>query len=194
MRREKRVPMSMFTYYLDASIQNAYTLLQSIVVPGEVTYSVSEYKRRVAVQLVQPLIDQKLRRYSLRNVASSSLVEVNSGVHVELAGMESHMIFENRGRKSTPCYVCKFVDANLKAKWTTFGCTDCKTGFHVNCFTFFHRRKEIREKKRDVHGVILSVEANMNNEKRRKRNVKCITDLESCKIPWHDTKDGDGDA
>ena len=82
MRREKRVPMLMFTYYLDASIKNAYTLLQSIVVPGEVTYSVSEYKRRVAVQLVQPLIDQILRRYSLRNFAYSSLGAVNSGGHV----------------------------------------------------------------------------------------------------------------
>lgn len=37
MRRESRVPMSLFTYFLDGSIQNAYRLLQSVVVPGEMT-------------------------------------------------------------------------------------------------------------------------------------------------------------
>lgn len=41
MRRDKRVPMSLLTYFLDASVQNAYAVLQSIVVTGDVKHTVT---------------------------------------------------------------------------------------------------------------------------------------------------------
>lgn len=46
MRRDKWVPLIVFKYLLATSLKNAYKFLQNIVVPGEVTYRITEFKRR----------------------------------------------------------------------------------------------------------------------------------------------------
>lgn len=48
MVNENRVQMSVFTYFLDESIQNAFTVLKSIEVPVEVEVKMRELKRRIA--------------------------------------------------------------------------------------------------------------------------------------------------
>lgn len=50
MRREKQIPMSNFTDFRYASVQNALTILQSIVVLREITYAVREFKRKVDIK------------------------------------------------------------------------------------------------------------------------------------------------
>lgn len=70
------------------------------------TYSVRKFTQRFAIQLVQPIIDLKVRRYSLCNV------EISFGV--ELSDLETHIRFDNEDSKSMTCYLCKFVNDNLK--------------------------------------------------------------------------------
>lgn len=53
-RREKRVPMSIFTFLLDASIHNALALLKELY-PRKAVY-IKEFKRTVAQQLVSAYI------------------------------------------------------------------------------------------------------------------------------------------
>lgn len=45
MSSEKGVPRSTFTYSLDLYLQNTFSILQTIIIPGEVLYSVREFKR-----------------------------------------------------------------------------------------------------------------------------------------------------
>lgn len=66
MRRDKRVPMSIFTNLLDASMQNSFTILHNITIPGSVNYAMREFKRRVASQMVEPLLDLGMRNISLK--------------------------------------------------------------------------------------------------------------------------------
>lgn len=69
MRREKRVPMSIFTkYVILLSRRIDAECFQNIAEHnyiGEVTYSASEFKRRVASQIVEPYLDLEMRKTEL---------------------------------------------------------------------------------------------------------------------------------
>lgn len=84
--------------------------------------------------------------YSLQKNASVSGTISGRDVKLEMNGLKSHMIFENEQRKRLACYLCKLANPEMRSKWTTSGCADCKNGLHVNCYNFFHRRTEMEEK------------------------------------------------
>lgn len=160
MRREKRVSMSIFTYLLDASLQNAYTVLQSIVVPGEVTYTAREFKRTVASQLVQPLIDRNCRRYTISNVTRAEIPLENINF-TSSNSMENNILLETVDRKTTSCHLCKIAGKYLKSKWTIYACQDCQTGLQVNCFAFYHKRAKKKLRGSKIHSEFIQLESNI---------------------------------
>lgn len=108
------------------------------------TYTVKEFKRRVAVQLVQPYIDLKLRKFTLRNILTSNVdikrVDGSDG----LDGIETHTLLENTNKKKTLCFLCTIIDPTLRSRWTSYGCTECQKGFHVNFLRSFTEGKTLK--------------------------------------------------
>lgn len=76
-------------------MQNAFTLLQSIVVPGGVSYTVREFKQRVTMELVQPLLDMSWRLYSLQNITRDDVPAEAVREYGKLNGLELNVPFEN---------------------------------------------------------------------------------------------------
>lgn len=62
----------------------------------------------------------------------------------------------------------------------------------MKCFlNFFHHRKQLEERKNVVHGTLLIAEACVDGKITRKRRVRCVPTIESCKIPWEKVNEED---
>lgn len=73
------------------------------------------------------------------------------------------MLLENKGKKYANCFLCMLrwkIDSETKEKWipklrTIYGCTECKKGFHVNCFSAYHHEGALKGDTKALMDIIL---------------------------------------
>ena len=176
VRKEKRVPMSIFTFLLDASIQNAFTIMRTISAPVSATCSLREFKRRVAESLVTAWIEKCQRRATLQQMSTSGNVHEDS--------LSSHQILETEGKRSTPCKLCKIMAPDGKRRAGMYSCAQCNAGFHVNCFTFYHRRDLLQSSRPELYDKILLAVNGNGGQKRRDRKNNCTSDIGNASLPF----------
>lgn len=68
--RGQRFPMSICAYLFEASIQNYFTLLKYITVPGEVNCSLHEFKRRISVQSVELFLEVIMKNITFITIST----------------------------------------------------------------------------------------------------------------------------
>ena len=158
-RREKRVPMSIFTFILDACINNAYAIYQKI--NKTTTIDMKEFKRRIAEQLVA---NTKIR------VAHVQGHKFDDDTYIP---MEHHTILETQNKKRNICYLCRLVQpigATSKPASTPYFCLQCRKGFCVNCLTAYHHFKEFSSFQPDTAAKISNAKKNkiLSNQLRHK--------------------------
>lgn len=133
---EKPVPMSIFTVLLDASIQNAFTIFQSITVPGEVNYELREFKRIISAPFIEPFLEVFKNNTALRTISTEITEKVSLRVQSYNYPFQNHTLLKIIGHIATPFFLCKFKFTEGYHKWEIYGFTQCRTGFPVDCFTF----------------------------------------------------------
>jgi len=146
-RQEKRVPMSIFTFLLDASIHNAFAVLKEI--DPEKALDMKEFKRTVAAQLVAEILKSKKRKAPEIEDDDENKI-VNNDIDGLGEILSSHKILENVDRKSTQCHLCNTMSDSSKEKTSIYSCIQCCQRFDVNSFTFYHFREALK-----VHRPIL---------------------------------------
>lgn len=97
MRREKRVPISIFIYLLYASIQNAFTLFQSITFLGEVNYELHEFKRQIAAQFLEHFLEGFRKNTTLRAISTERTEKVTLQGKLSDSPLQNHSLFQNIG-------------------------------------------------------------------------------------------------
>ena len=171
LRREKRVNMSIFTFLIDASINNAYALFRKLF--PEKKISMTEFKRRIAEQLVS-----KSRQGSDQDSNTTTK-------DTKFVPFINHQIIQNKDKKRQYCYLCKIMtnekkDSTTKKKnikQSAYSCVQCQKCFCVNCFTGYHHLDELHDNRPELAKIIESREA-------YKRTHRIIRD---CKIKYTNT-------
>ena len=174
VRREKRVPMSILTFLLDAAINNAYALFQKLKIDKSVNFT--EFKRRIAEQLAPEVIN---------SVVQDTSVDTNVSV-----SLDQHMLVQNNDNKRNECYLCRLLKPDdwvnkkgvkpSKATWTINTCVQCKKAFCLNCFNAYHNYGMLQQDHPFYANIIENKEANKRrNGKLRTTAVKTNTTLKN---------------
>lgn len=108
-RKEQRLHMSLFTYFLDMAALQAYSVFQTIR-PRE-SVSFAEFKRSLCEDLVTPYRSHR-KRPRIENEPRVIENILGSNEH-------SHMLIENINRADINCYFCLFRGVKKK---TIYGC------------------------------------------------------------------------
>src|SRR5687767_6064137 len=69
----------------------------------------------------------------------------------------NHMLVPNKKRQSgriadIKCYLCLVVKS--KRRKTTYSCTGCMKGFHVNCFSAFHFQNALQGNSKNLVNIM----------------------------------------
>ena len=155
-RREKRVPMSILTFLLDAAINNAYALYQKLKIDDTVNFK--EFKRRIASQLAPEIINNE------------EIVPETSNSTPESVASNQHMLLENNNKTRNECYLCRLLKPDdwktkkgrkpAKATSTKYTCLQCNKAFCVNCFNAYHNFNLLQKEHPDYANKIQKTECN----------------------------------
>lgn len=173
VRKESKVTMTLFTFLLDASIQNAFTV-RNVMHPEKKT-TLREFKRVVAQQLVDDYLQD--RENSRKRRATAELPQTAMGTI-----SSNHILLENLDRKSARCYLCNIMANDEKSRTSIYGCAECKRAFHVNCFAFYHFENALQEHRPILVRMILENDGNSARKKHRDRKIKCAATLENARL------------
>ena len=173
VRKESRVTMTLFTFLLDASIQNAFTVRNAM--HPEKKSTLREFKRVVAQQLVDDYLQD--RENSRKRRATAELHQTAMGTI-----SSNHILLENLDRKSARCYLCNIMTNDGKSRTSIYGCAECKRAFHVNCFAFYHFENALQEHRPILVKMILENDGNSARKKHRDRKIKCASTLENARL------------
>jgi len=116
-RAEKRVSVSIYTWFLDLCINNAYAMRSELRnrnenIPG---ISFREFKWNI-----------------VKNLVGGGEGNMEEAVAEQ---QNDHVVLDSNGHKLR-CLLCS---ARGMEKRVLQGCLKCQRGFHSNCFTMFHR-------------------------------------------------------
>ena len=179
-RKERRVPLSIFTFLLDASVQNAFAIRKTIDPQSSCDYR--EFKRFIAEQLVIPYLNEK-KNQSVRRARSTGDNDEGEG-EVSLGSiLSNHMLLENDGKRSANCYLCSLMTKDTTKRTSIYGCVQCKQAFHVNCFTLYHFRDALNCH-RPVLVRLMRENAGSQGRKRRRRENKVTSTLKNARLPF----------
>jgi hypothetical protein len=182
LRREKRVSRSIFSFILDACVQNAYAVSKQL---GEESRNWWEFKLNLAKELMnsQGQKTESKKKSAYKNKLNfEELKKQQTNIQNKnniLNGVESilsdHFLLETIEHKPTPCFVCKLMDdmSTMRPILTCFG---CKKGYHASCFALFHCKQAS-----DVNqSVLAKFHEKLNNpgqdEKGRMSANRCTPD------------------
>ena len=131
-RREKRLYMSVWTYFLDLATHQAFALYK--VIREDDDMNLKEFKRAICEDLVTPY--KELDSSTRKRHRTKEHYHINMHVEDMLgSNTHDHMLIENKDKNDIHCYFC--LMRGIKKK-TIYGCVTCAKGFHVNCFTAYH--------------------------------------------------------
>lgn len=99
-RKEQLVPISVFTFLLDPSIQNRYAVYKSIRTEDEALIPLRQIKRRIAETLVAPKPTQRATKISVE-------VQDVDGLVIHSSVLSMHMLMRNNEGYRTRFYLCR---------------------------------------------------------------------------------------
>jgi hypothetical protein len=151
-RREQRITMSIFTFLIDAAIQNGYAVMKQLYPENKI--SQKEYKRRVAEQLVAEHLNAQKKRpaeaEAEKNKSHSMLDNVD----------QPHVLLENMGKARRACYLCHLLKETRKM--TFYSCIACKKAYHPNCFSMYHYRDLWKNERPQLYAKLQAAESKPN--------------------------------
>ena len=127
-RRQRHVYMSILSWILDLSINNAsavYKQLKEERISYLPNFTYKDFKRCIAEQLVLTQMDRRM-------------ATVPSSMHsVTCSENEPHILLKSSGPRPR-CFVCAACAYDVKVSQF---CLGCERGFHINCFAAYHQRE-----------------------------------------------------
>jgi len=190
LRREKRVSRSIFSFIVDACIQNAYAVSKKL---GDEKLTWWDFKLKIATELMN---SQRQKAISKENTDGNNKVKFEKLKKAEsniknknniLNGVESnltnHFLVDTINHKPTPCFVCKLMDDDNTMR-AILSCFGCRKGFHANCFALYHCKQVS-----DANSAVLDTfHAKLsdpgNDEKKRMSANRCTPErLEDITLP-----------
>lgn len=177
-RKEKRLPMTIFTLLLDLSVHNAYALHKVLEPSRQISYR--EFKWGISEKLVEAHLLSRNRRPRREDGENSGH---STGPGIERMGdiMLNHMLLENVNKTGVVCYLCHVLD-NSKRRSTIYGCAQCGKGFHVNCFTMYHFQNALIEHKPVLRRLIMDADGESSTRRQTKRG-KYINTISNSTLP-----------
>ena len=165
VRREKRVPMSILTFLLDAAINNAYALFQKLKIDNNVNFT--EFKRRIASQLAPVVINNVVQESPMNETVSLPT--------------NQHMLVENNDKKRYECYLCRLLKDEKwenkegvkpsKATWTYNTCLQCNKAFCLNCFNAYHNFSMLQQDHPFYANIIKNKEVNKRDNGKLRTSI-----------------------
>ena len=145
----------------------------------EVVLSTVRRSKRLCPSHVQETIPVVTERPTVTNLQE----DLNVGP-LFTSPKSPHILLENKGKKSTNCYLCSIMTTDKKKRTSIFGCLECKRGFHVNCFAFYHYEKALEKSKRPILQRIIRESDNINIKRRCNWITTCTSSLETARLPF----------
>lgn len=173
--------MSLFTFLLDASVQNGYAILQAMGDKSVRHPQVREFKRRIAEAFVAPLMERNVRRRTIQPLATVPDAQAQGGG----ADSQTHVLLQNVGKKHVQCYLCKLMNAKGKVSKSMYSCASCRLSFHVNCFAFYHNVDRLNLVRPRVGAIVEQAMQSAKSEGLRKRKHNCSSNLTSTSVPFN---------
>lgn len=129
MRKEVPVPMSIFTFLLDASVINCYALYKNITLANESIMLLHKFRREVTEALVAPRLAQ---------LASRMLLEIGNegGGVLHASVLYTHVLLSSTNSTRYLCFLCRL--RGVSEMRTKYACVHCGKGFCVNCSFAYH--------------------------------------------------------
>jgi hypothetical protein len=135
-RKEPRLSMTLWTWALDLGLHNAFALREELD-PVE-TIPFREFKRRVAEQLVTPLLNARAER-APRVQSDLPNAPPELGAAIGETGTD-HVLVKTKLRRR--CYLCR-VTTGMEKRTRNY-CLGCAKGFCTNCHSAFHFNERLR--------------------------------------------------
>lgn len=170
MRREKRVPMSIFTFLVDGAIQNAHSVWNVMNKDPTKYIEFGEFKRRIAESLVTPQLLKIKERAALRPMRNGVEIIPPRGDRTW-----HHILLRNQNGAFGNCFLCKRV--TRRKRKAVYFCSECKYAFHVNCFAFFHHNERLRESRPSLDAEIRGIKDRGSCSGSRGRTNKVHLDI-----------------
>lgn len=140
VRKEKKVPKSIFRFLLEASVLNRCALHRFVASNFlETKLSLCEFNRRVAESFVTPLLARRPEQITVRKLSVNK--DSPSSIHMLLSTYASVCV---------RCFHCRrrgFLDRSI---WTRFACFQCSLAFDAECFSLWNYRKKFEEASQEV--------------------------------------------
>ena len=167
-RKEMKLHMTLWTYYLDLAVIQGYAIFQVINPSSRIT--LQDFKRDLCEEMVSEYREVRKRKKEMRT-------EVMSLENVMGSIGNDHCLVETIGKKQGWCYLC--LQRGIKAK-SIYGCTMCKKIFHVNCYTAVHCQGAL---KGDTKTIMQMIMADETKEPRGKlKKSKFIGEVSDLKL------------
>lgn len=164
VRKEQRLTSSIFSFIVDAAIQNSFSISKLIKGSNE-TRSLSDYKLDIALEMMQAggtrMVNEDAEvvitgtREARSTVNAVTVMDEYAGASDAtkkvLAGIgcnscSTHQLVDLKPDKSGRCFMCALVNGQNASK-SIYGCTGCMKPFHVSCFSIYHSDKFDRQHK-----------------------------------------------
>lgn len=174
-RRENQISMPVFTFLLDASVQNGYAMNRSIKKPQTDTMTLKESERRVAEAMVAPIFSLQAQRKSLVFVTRSTDLarcgrllcgsdtekdegaDNGSSVHSQLnetTRKKLQMLLPTIGYICVRCYIRTVRNVSKAEMWIHYACHSYSLAFHVEYYAAYHYGLEIKRHNSGAHADI----------------------------------------
>ena len=161
-RREKKIHMSLWTYYLDLVLHQSFCIYKTLIENKKISeydddessadsnnlgeiqsagkiLQFYEFKRVVSEQLVRPFLLEKerIRQRSEERMTAAQMMCRTVGTS------QHHVLMENKtvkGSNQVACYLCSLILNQRKN--SKHGRVQCGKGFHVDCFAAYHNQHD----------------------------------------------------
>lgn len=183
-RKEVHEVIAFFLYIIDVSTQNAYSVYVEIM-KGKAALPLKEFKRALAEALTRPLLVQKEVK---KRVVEPPPVEptakkfgTTSTIYQHLERpTKPHLLVTNKDYDGARCHLCAVI-YNGRSD-TIYGCTGCRKGFHVDCYSAYHF-PELIKKNTEVSKQIVEAAKVLVNRKYRALTSPYVNDVATFKLP-----------
>lgn len=170
-RLERRMPMSLFTFCLDASIQNSYVLSAAISEHNDTLMSYIEIMWHIAVGMESVYVVHIQLRATLQIVINKSssffaiegtTIEVTASVNI--ANQGAYILLDINNKARVRFYLCRNLSLPGLRLWTRLACTKCKLVFHVNCHALYHSASLLQYENPALHEEVLEALCNQRGQ------------------------------
>ena len=203
-RREKKIHMSLWTYFLDLVLHQSYCIYKTLIENKKISeydnddessadsssenethdkvLQFNEFKRVVSEQLVRTFLlkKERIRQRNEERITATQMMCRTVGTS------EHHVLMQNKmvnGSNQVACYLCSLILNQRKN--SKYGCVQCGKGFHVDCFAAYHNQHALNGQGNAIRGIIITLKDVRSHQGKgtRKRKSNKINSLCNLRLP-----------